>query len=189
MAVMRRHTRATAITVLILIALTSGCATFGLVESPASLLEQGKALYEARRYDEALGKFLEVIRREPTMWVAFLYAARAYIAKADWLAAIQHGRRALELAPTGQDVAPVFAEALIGGARDSLARQQYGEAISRLVEYVRLKPGDVSGWLDLGKAYWQSGQRTEAFAAFRRVLELQPRQEEALRYLLGTPGR
>jgi tetratricopeptide (TPR) repeat protein len=155
MSVMRRHTRATAIMVLILIGLTSGCATFGLVESTASLLEQGKALYEAGRYDEALGKFLEVIRREPTSWVAYLYAARAYIAKAAWLAAIQHGRRALELAPTGRDVVPVFAEALIGGARDSLARQQYGEAVS----------------------------------AFRRVLELQPRQEEALRYLLGTPGR
>ena len=178
--------RATAL-VLVLAMLTTGCAM--IVDTPASLFEQGKALYEAGRYDEALGKFLEVIKRDPTFLMAYLYAARAYIAKGAWLAAIQHGRRALELAPTSPDVVAVFAEALIGGARDSLGRQQYGEAISRFVEYVRLKPSDVSGWLDLGKAYWQSGQRTEALTAFRRVVELQPRHEEALRYLLGTPGR
>ena len=184
---MRRDRRATAILMLIVTVLTSGCAI--VVETPASLFEQGRALYEAGRYDEALGKFLEVIKRDPTFLMAYLYAARAYIARGVWIAAIQHGRRALELAPTSPDAIGVFAEALIGGARDSLARQQYGEAVSRLVEYVRLRPSDVSGWLDLGKAYWQGGQRTEALGAFRRVLELQPRQEEAMRYLLGAPPR
>ena len=50
-------------------------------------------------------------------------------------------------------------------------------------------PDQVSALLDLGKAYWQGGQRGEALGAFRRVLELQPGQTEALRYLLNPPTR
>jgi Flp pilus assembly protein TadD len=175
--------RATTVLLVVLL-VTSGCATIGMVESIASLIEQGKALFESKRYDEALTKFLEVIKRDPTQWVAYLYAARTYIAKASWASAIEYGRTAFELAPSGQDVVPVFAEALIGGARDALTRGRFGDAINHFVEYLRLKPTDATAWLDLGKAYWQGGQRTEALAAFRRVIELQPRQEEALRYLL-----
>jgi len=253
--------------VLVVIGLTAGlmagCATLGFVDSVDSLLKQGRELYEAKRYDEALAKLQEVIKREPGSWSAYLYSARAHLAKAAWSPAIESGRKAYELAPAGQDVVPVFAEALAGGGRDALARGQYADAISRLGEYVRLKPVDahgyldlgraylgsgrysdalgtvvrglgqagdakvgqeltatllqggrqalgqgdlqsgigflqeyvrrdssgVSAYLDLGKAYWQSGRQGEALDAFRRVLELQPGNQEALRLLLGTPGR
>jgi tetratricopeptide (TPR) repeat protein len=260
---MRGHTRNTIACLLVVIGLTAGCATVGFLESVDSLLKQGRELYEAKRYDEALAKFREVITREPGSWSAYLYSARAYLAKAAWSPAIESGRKAYDLAPAGQDVVPVFAEALAGGGRDALARGQYAEAISRLGEYVRLKPADahgyldlgraylgsgrysdalgtvlrglgqggdtkvrqeltatlleggrqalgqgdlqsgigflkeyvqrdpsrVSAYLDLGKAYWQSGQQADALSAFRRVLELQPGNQEALRFLLGTSGR
>jgi len=243
----------------LLVAVMAGCATLGVVDSIASLLEQGKALLESKRYDEALAKFQEVIKRDPASWPAYLYAARSYIGKGAWAPAIDNGRKAFELAPSGQDVVAVLGDALVGGGRDSLARGQYAEAVGRFVDYVRLKPADaggyldlgraylgtgryadalgsvlrglaqpgdaavrqdltatllaggrqalangdvqtgiaslkeyvqrdptqVSAYLDLGKAYWQSGQRAEALSAFRRVLELQPQQEEALRFLLG----
>jgi tetratricopeptide (TPR) repeat protein len=252
-----------AVALVVLLVLVSGCATLGLVESVAALIEQGKALFEAKRYDEALAKFQEVIKREPGSWTAYLYAARSYIAKGVWPAAVEHGRKAFELAPTQPDVVPVFGEALVGGGRDALTRGDYAGAIGRFTEYVRLKPtdahgyldlgraylasgryadalpsllnglgqsgdagvqreltaalldggrralsaGDLSGgigflkeyvqrdpshvaaYLDLGKAYWQNGQSGEALGAFRRVLELQPGQPDALRFLLGTPGR
>jgi tetratricopeptide (TPR) repeat protein len=260
---MRSPARNRIASVLLVIGLTAGCATLGFLESMDSLLKQGRELYEAKRYDEALAKFQEVIKREPGSWSAHLYSARAYLGKAAWSPAIESGRKAYELAPAGQDVVPVFADALAGGGRDALARGQYAEAISRLGEYVRLKPADgrgyldlgraylgsgryadalgtvvrglgqpadarvgqeltatlldggrqalaqgdlqsgigflreyvqrdpgrVSAYLDLGKAYWQSGQQGEALSTFRRVLELQPSNQEALRFLLGTPGR
>jgi len=246
-----------------LIGLTSGCATLGFLESVDSLLKQGKEFYEAKRYDEALAKFQEVIKREPSSWLAYLYTARSYIGKGAWTPAIENGRKAFDLAPKGEDVVVVFGEALVGGGRDSLTRGQFAEAISRLTEYVRLKPTDahgylalgraylesgnyrdalstvlsglgqagdggaqkeltatlleggrqalqqgdlqsgigfleeyvrldpsnVSAYLNLGKAYWQGGQRGEAVGAFRRVLELQPGHEEALRFILGGQGR
>jgi tetratricopeptide (TPR) repeat protein len=257
------HTRSSIACILAVVGLTAGCATLGFMESIDSLLRQGRELYEAKRYDEALAKFQEVIKREPSSWSAYLYSARAHIAKAAWSPAIESGRKAYDLAPAGQDVVPVLAEALAGGGRDALSRGQYAEAISRLGEYVRLRPADargyldlgraylgsgrysdalgtvvrglgqpgeatvrqgltatlldggrqalaqgdlasgigflkeyvqrdpgqVSAYLDLGKAYWQSGQQGEALGAFRRALELQPGNQEALRFLLGTPGR
>lgn len=260
---MRGRTRDTIAAALVVIGLTAGCATLGFLESVDALLKQGRELYEAKRYDEALAKFQEVIRREPGSWSAHLYSARVYLAKAAWSPAIESGRKAYERAPAGQDVVAVFAAALAGGGRDALARGQYAEAISRLGEYVRLKPVDARGYLDLGraylgsgryaaalgtvvrglgqptdaqvgqeltatlldggrqalargdlqagigflreyvqrdpgrasayldlgKAYWQSGQQGEALSAFRRVLELQPGNQEALRFLLGAPGR
>jgi Flp pilus assembly protein TadD len=186
---MRLSPRFIAVWLMFAVMATAGCATLGLLETIESLLQQGKELYQAGRYDEALAKFQEVIKREPSSWPAYLYAARSYIAKGAWSSAIDNGRKAFDLAPAGEDVVPVFAEALLGGGRNSLARGQYAEAVSWLGEYVRLKPTDAQGYLDLGKAYWQSGQRPEALSAFRRVLELQPQQEEALRFLLGTQGR
>ncbi len=255
-----RRSWSAALAVLLVVVLAAGCATLGVMDSIASLLEQGKTLLEAKRYDEALAKFQEVIKRDPASWPAYLYAARSYIGKGAWAPAIENGRKAFELAPSaGQDVVAVLADALVGGGRDSLTRGQYAEAVGRFVEYVRLKPTDARGYLDLGraylgsgryadalgsvlrglaqpgdaavrqdltatlltggrqalangdvqtgiaalkeyvqrdptqasayldlgKAYWQSGQRGEALSAFRRVLELQPKHEEALRFLLG----
>jgi tetratricopeptide (TPR) repeat protein len=36
----------------------------------------------------------------------------------------------------------------------------------------------------MAKAYWESGDRGKALEAFKQVLQLDPRHEEALRYML-----
>ena len=67
----------------------------------------------------------------------------------------------------------------------ALAKGDYRGAIGLLGQYVRGDQGNVSAWLDLGKAYWSAGDRADALTAFRRVLELAPTNEEARRFLLG----
>ena len=69
--------------------------------------------------------------------------------------------------------------------RQALSRGEYRGASGLLREYVRQDPTSVSAYLDLGKAYWGSGERAEAFGAFRRVLELAPQNAEARRFLFG----
>jgi cytochrome c-type biogenesis protein CcmH/NrfG len=48
---------------------------------------------------------------------------------------------------------------------------------------VRHDAGNVSAYLSLGKAYWQDGSVGNALGAFRRVLELNPNNAEALQFL------
>jgi len=70
-----------AVLLLVVAVLSVGCATMSLMETIESLLAQAKALLDAKRFDEALTKLVEVIRRDPTQWKAYLYSAQAYIGK------------------------------------------------------------------------------------------------------------
>ncbi len=211
-----RWRKAIACAILLVVTLSVGCATMGLVETIESLLKQIKELLTAQKWDAALTKVAEVIRREPTEWRAYLFGAQAYIGKADWGQALTQARKAVELAPRESETLTTLAQSLFGagtdagrvlvdgvsrasdsatrgqlvqglldGGRQALSRGEYQGAAGLLREYVRQEPGDVSALLDLGKAYWSSNDRTEALAAFRRVLELAPQNEEARRFLLG----
>jgi len=237
----------------------AGCATVSLIDTIETLLRQAKELLDGKRWDEALAKLTEVIRRDPTQWKAYLYGAQAYIGKLDWGQALTSARKAFELSPRDGEVLTTLGQslwgagvdalqrrsfteaaghfveyiklrptdvqgylnagrayigsgswgdgarvlvdglahasdgatrsqltqALVDGGRQALSRNDYRGAASMLREYVRLAPTDVSAYLDLGKAYWNAGDRGEALSAFRRVLELQPQNEEARRFLLG----
>jgi len=241
------------------LALTFGCATMSLVDTIESLLKQIKELLDAKRYDDALAKVSEVVRRDPKQWKAYLYGAQAYIGKADWSQALGNARKALELAPQETEALSVLGESLLGAGTAEFQRRAYGDAAGHFVEYVKLVPSDprgylgagraylgsgqwadagrllveglghasdpnartqllqalldggrqalsggdhqgaatllgeyvrqdprdVSALLDLGKAYWGSGDRGAALDAFRRVLELAPGNAEARRFLLG----
>lgn len=254
-----RYRRPITLSCLAVLTLLTGCAGMTMFDTVDSLMSEGRDLYVAKQYDQALAKFEGVIRKDNTYWLAYVYIARCYIAKNDWLAAIGNGRKAFELAPQGQDVVPVFAEALFGGGLSALSKGQFSDAVNHLVEYLRLKPTDAraylsvgraylgtgsygdalaaflkglgqgsegglrqeliqglldggatalskgdaraaidflleyvrhdpdnySAYLNLGKAYWQSGERFQALNAFRRVLELSPGNDEALQLLRG----
>jgi Flp pilus assembly protein TadD len=164
--------------------LVAGCAQLVAV-SVETLLKQAIELFTAGRYDEAIAKLWEVVRRDPASWTAYLYLARSYVAKASWADALTTARKALELAPGNADVVPVLADALFGAGRDALARGQFREAIGHIVEYVKLRPTDVQGYLNLGKAYWQSGNLGGALDAYRQVLQLSPGNAEALDFVRG----
>jgi tetratricopeptide (TPR) repeat protein len=251
--------RILAIMLLAVMMLAAGCATLSLVETIESLLRQAKELLDGKRYDEALSKVAEVIRRDPTQWKAYLYAAQAYLGKADWGQALARARKAFELAPREGEVVATLVESLWGAGVDALQRRVFDAALGHFVEYLALRPTDARGYLnagrahlgvnnwgealrmltdglgrapdpathaqlrqalldggrqalsqrdyrgaigllteavrqdpthvsallDLGKAYWNGGERAEALGTFRRVLELAPQNEEARRFLLG----
>ena len=254
-----RSFRLNATALLLAALLASGCALIGLGTTIESLMDEGVALYHEGRYDESLVKFEEVVNRDSRHWLAYLYMARSYLAKTDWGRAIASGKKAWDLAPDESQVAEVLGEALLGGGVDAIGRGEFGEATRHLLDYVRLRPADARGYLqlgraylgtdsfadagrtlvnglahagkgetrtklldellragsrslaqgeaqaavamlseyvkadphdlsaylDLGKAYWQSGDRSAAVAAFRRALVLSPGNSEALRFLLS----
>jgi tetratricopeptide (TPR) repeat protein len=144
--------RRTAVLLLVLV-LAAGCATLIALQSVESLLQQAKELLDAGRFDDALTNLKEVIRREPTQWTAYLYAAQASIGKRDWTAALGNIRKARELAPSDGSVLTTLGESLLGAGRAAMQRGAFGEAANHLVEYVKLRPADLAGYLDAGRAY------------------------------------
>jgi tetratricopeptide (TPR) repeat protein len=164
--------------------LAGGCAWFA-AETPDSLMKDGQQLYLDKKYDEAIMKFERVIELDNTRWLAYVYIARCYMAKGSWTKAIDNARLAYKASPGGEDVVPTLAQALWGGGTEALKNGQYRDAISALVEYVRIQPGDASGFVALGKAYMQSGERTEALGAFMKAFQLNPSMSEAQELLRG----
>jgi len=158
---------------LVVVVLAAGCAQL-VADSIESLLRQGIELFTARKYDEAIGKFLEVVRRDPRSWNAYLYLARSYIARSSWTDALASGRKALELAPDRGEVIPTLAQALLGAGTDALTRRQFPEAVSHFGEYVKLAPTDVQGYLGLGRAHLGTGAFTDALQALVQGLGRTP---------------
>jgi Flp pilus assembly protein TadD len=159
-----------AVLLLIVAVLSVGCATMSLMETIESLLAQAKALLDAKRFDEALTKLVEVIRRDPKQWKAYLYSAQAYIGKLDWTAALTNARKALELAPAETTVLATLSDSLWGGGREALQRGAYGDAAKLLVEYVKLRPADWAGYLNAGRAYLGNRNWSEAAQALSNGL-------------------
>lgn len=248
----------TRFTLLLLVStLLAACASLTLQGEIDALMKEGQQLYSEKKYDQAVDKFMTVIGKDPTYWQAYLWAARAFIAKGSWNDAVANGRKAFELAPKDKDTLPVFAQALFGGGADALKNGRLAESVNFFVQYLKLEPGNTKAWLSVGKAYlgqqdfrqalgafaqglasgggaerqelirelfdggvqafssgkyresidllkeflkydannlqayasiakayWESGDRGKALDAFKQVLQLDPRHEEALRYML-----
>ncbi len=168
----------------VVLSLVGGCAWLGL-ETADSLMKEGEQLYLDKKYDEAIAKFERAIELDSMRWSAYVYIARSYMAKGSWTKAISNARLAYQAAPAGEDVVPTLAQALWGGGMEALKSGQFREAISTLTEYLRLRPSDASGYLELGRAFMRSGSVSDAVAAFRKALQLNPSLAEAADLLRG----
>src|SRR5262249_56479746 len=84
---------------LLVAAATGGCAWIGSAENPEALVRDGRNLYLARRYDEAIVKLERATALDAASWTAHLYLARCYMAKENWTVAIAEARLAYEAQP------------------------------------------------------------------------------------------
>ncbi len=73
---------------------------------------------------------------------------------------------------------------LLDGVMQAFSSGEYRAAIDLLKEFPRYDEKNLTAYLNLAKSYWESGELANAFDAYRHVLKLDPRQEEALRFML-----
>ena len=177
-----RWRKAIACAILLVVTLSVGCATMGLVETIESLLKQIKELLTAQKWDAALTKVAEVIRREPTEWRAYLFGAQAYIGKADWGQALTQARKAVELAPRESETLTTLAQSLFGAGTDALQRRAFGEAVSHFVEYI-IKRSRLRGSRELDRRGPGAGRRGLPRRRLRHPRTARPGPARR-----GTPG-
>lgn len=151
---------------LVFSAMLAGCAGISLQDEIEALMKEGQQSYSVKKYDEAIGKFGQVVTKDPKYWLGYLWLARSFIAQGGWPDAIANAKKAYEISPKGPDVLAVLGETLFGGGADALKNGRLADSVRYFVDYLKLEPGNTRAWLNVGKAYLGQGQFREALSAF-----------------------
>lgn len=133
------------------------------------------------RFAESVSLFVEYLRLEPGNAQAWLNIGRAYLGQQDFRQAL--GAFTQGLAAGGGAERQELIRQLLDGGMQAFSSGKYRESIDLLREHLKYDRS-LQAYLGLAKAYWESGDKSRALDAFREVLQLDPRQEEALRYML-----
>lgn len=149
----------------------------------------GQALYgggadalKNGRLQESVSRFTEYLKLEPGNTSAWLNVGKAFLGQSQFREALNAFTQGLANGG-GADRAELI-RGLLDGGMQAFSRNDFRGAIDLLREYLKFDSKNLSAYLNLAKAYWESGDRGAAVDAFRKVLEIDPRQTEALRFLL-----
>lgn len=115
--------------------------------------------------------------------------SRFHCARAETLLAQGEFERSLAAAQSALDIQPGMLRGLVVRGRARLMLRRYAEAELDLRQVAEQFPDDASNLFALGEALRLQGKTSEAVAAYRRVLELQPgfpNAQKMLALLQGT---
>lgn len=143
------------------------------------LIERGEG-----RVDRSVALFNRALEIEPDLWWARVNLANTLRGQGKFKQSLPHYKRALA-ARQDPNVGGEFALALVG-------LDQVDRALPVLEQAARVSPDNVAFLMGLGIAHTRRGELEIAEAQFRRVLTLDPQNEEArknLRRLLVRMGR
>ena len=167
-------------------------ATFGRrialdPENDEAYYYTGLSYKELKQYPEALTALRKAAQLAPTkadrhFWLGIVYAQvdSTQSAKTQFEQVV-----ALDSAATGKNTAIALRQL---GYYDLLAKS-YADATKKLSQSVAISAQDVQSWVWLGQAQQNSGDKTKACDAYRKALEIDPNQPDALRgkKTLGCP--
>lgn len=136
--------------------------------------------------DAALASWLALEANSPpdAPWLAGLHANIDRLSGSMGIGADELARRraALAKAPPAGNAAPGPSEADMAAAaamspqdRSAMIRSM----VQRLADRLEREPGNVDGWLRLGRAYAVLGERQKSLDAYRRASEADPKREDA----------
>lgn len=136
---------------------------------------RGVGFFELWMYNEAVRELEEVVRAAGDFPVARLYLAWSHLAGGR----DEEAERHLQFLLSTEGSPWIVAAAHHARAQVLAGRRQWKEAADELVRAVEARPDEADLHFNLGVALFQSDRPEEALRAFSKVLELNPRDEDA----------
>lgn len=180
-------------------------------EEVSQLQAEAVELWKARRGQEALDKFEQVLRLAPDYAEAHFSLGVIYEAKQDYVEALASYKRALELSPQRKDYREAVAlldkkaktqevdqgqkaelKALAGQASAAYQRGEYQSALELYKDLDKRAPKEALVKFNIGTIYLALKNPVDALDYFKQALKLkpdEPRYQDAVQRLGANLGR
>ena len=164
-------------------AIIASCAGIPFLSGAKQEFEQGLALFNAGKYEQAIPYFSKAAELDPNDVQAYIYLGRSYISLGKWGEAIGPLRTAYRISPTEtrKEATSFLSDALVGAGIQSFRNGDYKTAVEHLKEGLTLDPGSakikdelVKAWTAYGGKLFTQGSFGEAISAFEQALQLSP---------------
>jgi tetratricopeptide (TPR) repeat protein len=161
----------------------ASCAGMPFLSGPKQEFEQGLALFNAGKYEQAIPFFSKAAELDPKYVQAYIYLGRSYISLGSWGEAIGPLRTAYGISPTEtrKEATSFLSDALVGAGIQSFRNGDYKTAVEHLKEGLTLDPGSmkikdelVKAWTAYGGKLFTQGNFGEAISSFEQALQLSP---------------
>jgi len=161
----------------------------GMVSDAQYEFDQGLALFNGGRYQEAAARFQKATELDPNFGRAYLYLGRSYVSLRSWGQALTALRRAYQLVPddTKSEVLSIFIEALISVGLNAIQAGDYLSAIGSFREVLGLQPSSaearseiVKALVGYGGALLAKGSISQAISTYTEAVKFSPNNFDAV---------
>ena len=161
----------------------ASCAGMPFLSGAKQEFEQGLALFNAGKYEQAIPYFSKAAESDPNYVQAYIYLGRSYISLGRWSEALGPLKTAYRISPTEtrKEATSFLSDALVGAGIQSFMNGDYKTAVEHLKEGLTLAPGSakvkdelVKAWTAYGGKLFTQGNFGGAISAFEQALQLSP---------------
>ncbi len=178
----------TRLSLIVSLLVLASCAGMPFLSGAKQEFEQGLALFNAGKYEQAIPYFSKAAELDANYVQAYIYLGRSYISLGRWSEAIGPLRTAYRISPTEtrKEATSFLSDALVGAGIQSFRNGDYRAAVDHLTEGLTLDPGSakitdalVKAWTAYGGKLFTQGNFGEAISAFEQALQLSPTELDA----------
>ena len=170
--------------------LLGSCAMIpGFVSDARYEFEEGLALFNSGKYQEAIPRFQRATELDPNFGRAYLYLGRSYIGLKSWRQALTPLRTAYRVSPeeTKREALDLLVDVLFAGGLDAFKAGDFQSSVEYFKEVLGLQPTSskarsefvkaliAHGGTSLSKGNWQ-----QAIAAYTEAVKLSPDSFDAV---------
>ena len=161
----------------------------GMISDAQYEFDQGLALFNNGRYEEAVRRFQRATELDPNFGRAYLYLGRSYVSLKRWRQALSPLRTAYRLSPdeTQREAFEILIDALFAVGVEDFRAGDFASAVGHFKEILGLQPTSTRGRSELvtaliaqGGDLLSRGDVSQAISAYTDAVKLTPNSFDAL---------